>query len=554
MPFLHAHKRRVPTQDVDRSIVIGMGVEATMAADKAGLALAALAVDGSAFRTGLRGIGGIDLHKRPAALFKLVAKDGFKRAPSLIEDTPVKASLGTHVATRLGNCAFGGSRHVPHLEVFKNDRTVATGNAERGLVLPGSPDASSSRRQFGTTAKGLGTAIGATLTPRENALCGTMASFDGFERGRNRLNLASGKRDRVGNAAINADRRVIVSRNFVLDLTGKADVPAQRIKRDGGVLDRAAQRPGIAELDPANLGQPDSGPPGVYRHHLDFTALKSEGVVNSTAAGRRIAGNALEEVDVCLVEIAQCLLLAGLRDGSNPVVLAAQRGQLAGLHDVIESRSGLALIVPPPVAALFEREIVDQSAHTGELLEQRLLLRRRCQLVSEAAKDHLSTIGLWGSNLADNADIRKGRHVVYALHAHLVFVTKYRRDVLSELAVRDLERIFSKVCADFEGELIECNGEDDHVHLLVVYPPKVSLSKLVNSLKGVSSRLLREHRPEISGRYKQGVLWSPSYFVASCGGAPLSIIAEYVRNQREAASGRSRLPPRPEGRGFSRGI
>jgi len=155
--------------------------------------------------------------------------------------------------------------------------------------------------------------------------------------------------------------------------------------------------------------------------------------------------------------------------------------------------------------------------------------------------------------MPSNADVRKGRHVVYALHAHLVFVTKYRRDALSEIAVRDLRAIFAKVCKDFEAELIECNGEDDHVHMLIVYPPKVALSKLVNSLKGVSSRLLREWRPEVRGRYNGGVLRSPSYFVASCGGAPLSIVAEYVKSQREAPSGRSRLPPRPEGRGFSRG-
>jgi putative transposase len=155
--------------------------------------------------------------------------------------------------------------------------------------------------------------------------------------------------------------------------------------------------------------------------------------------------------------------------------------------------------------------------------------------------------------MAENADIRKGRHVVYALHAHLVFVTKHRRDALSELAIRDLRTIFAKVCKDFEAERIECNGEDDHVHLLIVYPPKVALSKLVNSLKGVSSRLLREWRPEVRGRYKDGVLWSPSYFVASCGGAPPTVVAEYVKSQREATSGRSRLPPRPEGQGFSRG-
>jgi putative transposase len=118
--------------------------------------------------------------------------------------------------------------------------------------------------------------------------------------------------------------------------------------------------------------------------------------------------------------------------------------------------------------------------------------------------------------------------------------------VLSEAAIHDLKRIFAKVCHDFEAELVECDGEDDHVHLLVHYPPKVALSKLVNSLKGVSSRLLREARPEITGRYYKGVLWSPSYFAASCGGAPLSVISEYVRSQREVAKGRSRVPPHPE--------
>jgi putative transposase len=142
-------------------------------------------------------------------------------------------------------------------------------------------------------------------------------------------------------------------------------------------------------------------------------------------------------------------------------------------------------------------------------------------------------------------DVRKGWHVVYALHAHLVFVTKYRRGVLSAPAIRDLATIFAKVCRDFGAELVACSGEDDHVHLLITYPPTVVLPRLVNSLKGVSSRRLREMRPEVTERYRQGVLWSPSYFVASCGGAPLSVIAEYVRSQREGT-----LPSRAEGRDF----
>ncbi|WP_334062937.1 IS200/IS605 family transposase [Limimaricola cinnabarinus] len=157
--------------------------------------------------------------------------------------------------------------------------------------------------------------------------------------------------------------------------------------------------------------------------------------------------------------------------------------------------------------------------------------------------DHgpIEAFGLWESSV----NYRTGRHVVFNIHVHLVFVTKYRRNVLSEPAIDDLRSIFSKVCGDFEAKLVECDGEDDHVHLLITYPPKVALSKLVNSLKGVSSRRLREQRPEITDRYREGVLWSPSYFAASCGGAPLSMIADYVKSQREAASGCSHIPPRP---------
>lgn len=118
------------------------------------------------------------------------------------------------------------------------------------------------------------------------------------------------------------------------------------------------------------------------------------------------------------------------------------------------------------------------------------------------------------------------------MHVHLVFVTKYRRNVLDGNAIEHLRSIFSKVCGDFEANLKEFDGEDDHVHLLVEYLPKTSVSKLVNSLKGVSSRMLRKARPDIAGRYWRGMLWSPSYFAASCGGAPISIIRQYIEDQQ----------------------
>ena len=129
-------------------------------------------------------------------------------------------------------------------------------------------------------------------------------------------------------------------------------------------------------------------------------------------------------------------------------------------------------------------------------------------------------------------DIRHGRHCVFNLHIHLVFLTKYRRCVFTKAVLEDLKEIFASVCQDFEAELVEFDGEKDHVHLLINYPPKVSVSRLVNSLKGVSSRLIRKKRYAcIQDKLWAGALWSPSYFAASCGGAPISIIKQYIEQQ-----------------------
>jgi putative transposase len=128
-------------------------------------------------------------------------------------------------------------------------------------------------------------------------------------------------------------------------------------------------------------------------------------------------------------------------------------------------------------------------------------------------------------------DIRHGRHCVFKMHVHLVFVAKYRRKVFDVDAIERLRRIFTEVCVDFEAQLVEMDGEHDHIHLLVEYLPKVPVSSLVNSLKGVSSRMLRKECPDIKRRYWRGALWSPSYFAASCGGAPINIVRQYIEQQ-----------------------
>ncbi|MCK9879131.1 IS200/IS605 family transposase [Frankia sp. Ag45/Mut15] len=134
--------------------------------------------------------------------------------------------------------------------------------------------------------------------------------------------------------------------------------------------------------------------------------------------------------------------------------------------------------------------------------------------------------------MAADLNVRTGRHCVFALHAHLVFVTKYRHRVFDDQHLTRLEEIMRMVCGDFEVELVEFNGERDHVHLLVNFPPKVALSRLVNSLKGVSSRRMRQEFPELAQHYwRANRLWSGSYFAGSVGGAPLDVLRRYIEDQ-----------------------
>jgi putative transposase len=119
----------------------------------------------------------------------------------------------------------------------------------------------------------------------------------------------------------------------------------------------------------------------------------------------------------------------------------------------------------------------------------------------------------------------------------LVFVPKYRRAVITERVFTVLQLAWEQVCAGFECELRETGWESDHVHLLVAYPPKVALSRLVNSLKGVSARRVRAaNLREVRNKLWGERFWSPSYCAVSCGGAPLDIVKRYIEQQRGGAS------------------
>ena len=118
------------------------------------------------------------------------------------------------------------------------------------------------------------------------------------------------------------------------------------------------------------------------------------------------------------------------------------------------------------------------------------------------------------------------------LHAHLVFVTKYRRRVFTGQMLTFCEHTMRAVCAERDVELVEFNGEPDHVHLLLAYPPTLAISVLAQRLKGRTAYAVRREYTGVCVRARmRGHLWSPSYFAVSCGGAPLSIIKQYIDGQ-----------------------
>ena len=135
---------------------------------------------------------------------------------------------------------------------------------------------------------------------------------------------------------------------------------------------------------------------------------------------------------------------------------------------------------------------------------------------------------------------RTGRNCVFKHFVHLVFVTKYRRGVFTEQMLNNLKEIFNETCIQMGAELLEFGGEDDHVHLMVCCPPRLAVANLAGKLKGKSSYLLRKtFWSELKDKLWGDHLWSPSYCVVSCGGAPLEIVKQYIENQRRPSDAKA---------------
>lgn len=128
---------------------------------------------------------------------------------------------------------------------------------------------------------------------------------------------------------------------------------------------------------------------------------------------------------------------------------------------------------------------------------------------------------------------RKGSHSVFSVRLHFVFVTYYRKKVFNTEMLNRLKEMVEQVSNKMGCHLIEFNGESDHIHILLDFHPKNSISAVVGSLKSSTARMLKKEFPvEFKKHYCGKVsFWSNSYYVASCGGAPIEVLKKYIQNQ-----------------------
>lgn len=124
-------------------------------------------------------------------------------------------------------------------------------------------------------------------------------------------------------------------------------------------------------------------------------------------------------------------------------------------------------------------------------------------------------------------------HSVFLLHYHLILVVKYRRRVFDDLISARAKEIFEYIAPNYHITLMEWNHDADHIHILFRAHPKTEISKFINAYKSASSRLIKKEFPEIRQKLWNEYFWSQSFCLITAGGAPLSVLRQYIESQGE---------------------
>ena len=276
-----------------------------------------------------------------------------------------------------------------------------------------------------------------------------------------------------------------------------------------------------------------------------------------------------EERLIGAVEIAQGGLQCVAGHLAQKRMLCLERGQGIDLVDQADGSGGavdpLCFRGLPSLTSRRKCLVIDEAATSGDLTEHRLLRLGWKDPIPKRLLTHRTRLDLgdpsWlrgalvirgpvehGSNQSDDVNMigrflererkkvkkryRRRRHSVSALHAHLVFCTKYRRRVFTPQVFDLLKRIVLSAAKDIGVDIQAIEADWDHVHLMLCYPPHLSLSKIVQRFKGATSRAIRKARfTEVTSKLWGNHFWSPSYFVVSAGGAPLDTVKRYIQTQ-----------------------
>lgn len=130
-------------------------------------------------------------------------------------------------------------------------------------------------------------------------------------------------------------------------------------------------------------------------------------------------------------------------------------------------------------------------------------------------------------------ELTSSYHSVYALHYHLILVVKYRGKVITDTVSSELKNIFKRIAKNYEITIQEFNHDKDHVHVIFNATPTSDLTKFINAYKSASSRIIKNKFPEIRENLWEDKFWSRSYFLATTGEVSLSVLQQYVQEQRK---------------------
>lgn len=383
---LRAHSRRTSPENIQRRVVIRVRREAAMPTPEDRLALAALGVNDPTFRTGLRSVCGRYLDQRPAALLKLVCKDGLECIPALVQDCAIEPRLLSDALTGRIDRSSSARRHCRNSQAFHSSSSKPLCQRQCGPMVPVFSDARYLGRKPRDATLGLHATVRPALLASHGALGSPLAALDYGHRSRQREHFTGRERQCVRHAAVNPYAGKPGRLDVCCDLAREGYVPAQCIAREGNILGHSLKLAGIPEFHPSDLWQPNLRPLCIQFAGGDILRHETDAGAVSQASRRWILAAAVEEVVESTIQVPQCLFLAHPFNRCDPLKLSPKCRQLSALRRKADAPAGLALVLPPEVSALLPSEIVNQSAHATELRKALGLFGRWRETIAKASK------------------------------------------------------------------------------------------------------------------------------------------------------------------------